>query len=102
MAARRAAGELRFISWQEFLLTAEATARLPSPALARAADSLRVLTGETLLEGEGAWAFLLERYRDLAGLNWMASRLGLTQPVAKVLERSGGVLKRFCWSCRGH
>jgi len=100
LAARRAAGALSFISWQEFQVSDAARQGLPPEQLARPADRLRVYAEGALVEGESAWAFLLERHRDLAGLDWLAARLGLTRETAKVLNRSGELLRRLCSRCR--
>jgi hypothetical protein len=99
LAARRAGPSLTFCSWQEFRDSDEARARFAGDVLARPADVLRVVADGALIEGESAWAFLLERYRDLAGLGWMAEKLGVTRGAAQSLSRAGRMLRRFCRRC---
>lgn len=95
-AAGRAGEGLRFQAWQDFQASGEAeslgTAALPP-------DRLRVLTGGRLLEGEGAWGYLLASYKDLAALNWLAAKLGLTRAVASAMDQSGSFLRKLCLRC---
>ena len=65
------------------------------------ADRLRVQTATGLLEGDQAWAYLLETYRDLAALNWLAAKLGLTTRAARLMNSSGSFVKRLCRKCGG-
>ncbi len=97
LAGQRTDGALKFAPWQE----ARLTLGLAAEAQAQPADKLRVLTGGALLEGEGAWAFLLERYEGLSALGWLAGRLGLSRPTAKLLGGSADLLKRLCRRCNG-
>ena len=98
-AEQRTGGKFRFLAWQEFQDTSEAEAQLGPEFRTMPADRLRVLTSTGLLEGEGAWGFLLESHGDLAALNWLAAKLGLSRVAARVMERSGGVLRRICPKC---
>ena len=100
-AAVGAAGPLTFAPWQEFASSPGATAltqeqrRLP-------ADSLRVLTGTDLLEGEAAWAHLVAAHPSFKQFNWMARRLGLASPEApagRVLMKAGAIVRSLCRRC---
>ena len=93
LAGRRTGGALRFAPWQE------ARAMLGAEEQTRPADKLRVLTGGRLLEGEGAWTFLLEHYEGLAGLGWLAGKLGIAKETARVMAGSAGLLRRMCRRC---
>ncbi len=95
-ASGRTGGGLRFQAWQEFQASGDAEA-LNAQGLP--ADRLRVLTGGKLLEGEGAWGYLLASYKDLAALNWLAAKLGLLRTTARVMDRSGGFLRKLCLRC---
>ena len=70
-------------------------------AVSAPADRLRVLHGARLHEGEAAWLYLLERDRDLRGLNWLAAKVGLTRQAAQALGSSAALLRRLCRRC-GH
>ncbi len=96
-ASGRAGEGLRFLAWQEFQASGEAEAL---EAQSFPADRLRVLTGGKLLEGEGAWGYLLASYEDLAALNWLAAKLGLSRTTARVMDRSGDFLRKLCLKCR--
>jgi predicted DCC family thiol-disulfide oxidoreductase YuxK len=96
--ARRSTGD-RFIAWQEFVASAEGQSILSSQQLSQHADRLRVWTGKQLLEKEDAWLFLMERNRDLAGLNWLASQIGLSVTLARSMEKAGSMVRRLCWRC---
>ncbi len=98
-AEQRTGGALRFLAWQEFQASEEGVAELGVERSHLPADRLRVLTSGGLLEGEGAWGFLLESYGDLAALNWLAAKLGLSRAAARAIDRSGGVLRRLCRKC---
>lgn len=97
-ASGRAGGALRFLAWQDFKASSEADA-LGDAARALPADRLRVLTEGRLIEGEGAWGYLLATYQDLAALNWLAAKLGLTRAVSGAMSRSADLLKSLCWKC---
>ena len=98
LAARRAGPGLSFVSWQIFRVT-EAAQGLPEVLLKKSADQLRVWTGSALIEGDEAWRFLLASHPDLAALNWLAVKLGLSQGTARAMQRSGGLLRRLCRKC---
>jgi hypothetical protein len=97
-AARRTP-DAEFHPWQEFRETPAGRALVPEAVRSRPADRLRVLFGEDVLEGEAAWAFLLDRNRDLAGLGWLAAQLGLTSTAARAMAKAGGVVRRLCLRC---
>jgi hypothetical protein len=101
LAARRAGGALGFASWQEFR-GSEAARGLPESVRAAEADELRVWTGGELVAGRAAWALLVERHPDLAGLAWLARRLGLASSTpGAALESAGALLRRLCRRCGG-
>lgn len=98
-AQRRAATDLRFASWQDFQLAAEGAQLLPAGTQTLSADRLRVLDGQTLLEGEAAWSFLIANYRDLSALNWLAAKIGLQPQLARAAATTGFWARRLCRSC---
>ncbi len=99
-AQRTASGKLRFRAWGEYRDSPEAHS-LPPEILASPASRLRVVPSGTsaLLEGESAWAFLLERHPALSGLDWLAARLGLAAAAPRALQSAGELLRRFCFKC---
>lgn len=97
-AARRTT-DTAFLSWQDFKNSSVAQRHLPTMILSRPANSLRVWTGSTLLEGADAWSFLLEKNQELASLSWLASQLGLQRIAARSLHGAGNIMRRFCWRC---
>lgn len=99
LSVRRVGPALHAVSWQTFCLSADAVAQLPAATRDRPADQLRVWTGQELVEGEGAWAFLLAQHPDLSALQWLAARLGLSAEVGRALMRSGALLRRLCRRC---
>lgn len=99
LAGRRSAGAIAFRSWQDFQASSVASPEVTAEELAKPATSLKVLVGATLLEGEHAWGYLLETHPDLGGLSWMAERLGLAKATARVMARSGDLLRRLCGRC---
>lgn len=101
LAARRAGPELAFASWQRFRSTTVAQAALGPACLDLPADTLRVFTGQTLYEGEDAWAYLLAKHPDLHALNWLADRLNLARGTARGLNGVGHLVRRFCRRCSG-
>ena len=81
--------------WQDFALEQGEESAGKSPA------TLKVLLPEALLEGTAAWDYLLENYRDMDGLNWLAQKLGLRREAAAALEHTGHALRRlFCRRCQ--
>jgi len=89
LMARRAGDGLAFKAWQD--------ERPGEPAAV-----LRVKAATGMLEGDEAWAFVVERHPDLAGLTWMARKLGLAAPeraVGKAVGVGLGLLRKLCWRC---
>jgi len=86
-------------SWQDFRVSEPGRSRLPEALRDAPPDRLRVLTGESLLEGEDAWSYLISNWQDLSHLDWLASRTGLRQPVVRSVARAGHLLKRLCLRC---
>ena len=99
-AERRADGALRFASWDDFRASVEGEARLSADELAQPGDRLKVLTAAGLIEGDAAWAFLVEAHPALRGLDWLAGRIGLLPLAAKALRTAGDLLRAFCSRCR--
>jgi len=100
LSARRSAGQLQFIAWQRFRTSPEATQYFDDAALAAPADKLRVLAEGKIFEAASAWEWLLSAHPDLRSLAWMAEKLGLTRPTAKIFERTGHALRWLCGCCR--
>jgi len=101
LAQRRETAKLRFVGWQDLtqeFSPAELSRFKPSPQ--DFPNSLAVITknGQTLIDAE-AWQFLLIEAPGLKSLNWIASKLGLTKPMARALHRGGGFLRSLCTRC---
>lgn len=90
---------LTTVAWQDFRLSDRGRSTLPEGLRDAPADRLRVLTGDSLLEGEDAWSYLIANWQDLSHLDWLASRTGLRQPVVRSVARAGHLLKRLCLRC---
>jgi predicted DCC family thiol-disulfide oxidoreductase YuxK len=91
LASKRAGPGLRFVAWQDYTQRASLGDGV--------ADRLRARIDGELVEGEAAWAALIARHRDLAGLDWLAGKLGLTKQTARAASRAGGLLRKICRSC---
>lgn len=104
LVARRSAGAVACRAWQAWRESDAARATQPAALLARPADKLRALDDGRLLEGEAAWAAALSACPDLAPLQWMAAKLGLTRPAARAMQFGGLVARRaalaLCPRCR--
>lgn len=67
--------------------------------------TVEVFDGEqpTQLDGPSAWEWLLVNHNSLKQVNWLAERLGLIKPTARVLSTTGALLRRsigsFCRRC---
>ena len=93
---KRARAAFIVMPWRDYASSRGIPLQVPPPKN----DSLRVLLGDRMLEGTAAWDYLLENYRDMEGLNWIAQKLGLRQATAVVLERTGHALRRvLCRRC---
>lgn len=65
------------------------------------AEELQILHDETLLEGEAAWAYLIEFAPQFRAYQNQAARLGLTRPrQAKLLRFLGSTIRNLCPPCR--
>lgn len=103
--ARAAGSSLVFQAWQDFASTPAAADVLTSEQRALPADTLRVLTGATLLEGPAAWEHLVEQHPTFQQLSWMARNLGLSHPegsTGRALMQAGRIVRRLCRRCRQH
>ena len=60
---------------------------------------LRLIAADGAFEGQAAWERLLRHDPGLSSLSWLAARLGLVPQLARGLERTGTVLRRFCRRC---
>lgn len=53
----------------------------------------------TGLVGPDAWKWLLAHHPALAPLQWLAAKLGLTDPAANAVMNGADLLRRFCRRC---
>lgn len=93
---QRAGSSLTFVSWTEFRASPEAQWFRDLPA---DPESVLLWDGLQLAAGPEAWETLLAYHPDLRPLGWLAERLGLARPVARVLNVSSTLLRRFCSGC---
>lgn len=97
-AERRVAGSMRFVSWQNYLGSADAG--LDAKMFKKEAVVLRVLVEDETLDGPLAWSYLLREFPDLSVLNWLAEKLGIHLKTAQALQTAGGFARRLCRRCR--
>ncbi len=95
--------EVKVDSWQNFF---DQSGVVYGPQLQglgwdRTCPNLRALVNGELMEGVAAWAVIISVMPELRGLHWLASRLGLTGVVAKVVNSTSHAGRRLCRSCRG-
>ncbi|NRA44595.1 MAG: DUF393 domain-containing protein [Oligoflexales bacterium] len=93
---KKVAGKISFISWQLYQKMQDC----PSEHKCLKADTLRVWNGHRLLEGTDAWHFLLEAHPQLAGLNWLSQKMGITENVSTAISWTGKTARRICFKCR--
>ena len=88
--------QLAFHSWQDY--RGRLSGKVPA-AGEEACAALQVWDGERLHLGPEAWQRLLAQHPDLAGLSWLAAKLGLTAQVARSLDALGTTARWLCRSC---
>lgn len=87
---------LKFMSYCDFEKT---LTDLPDVLENLNREKLMVWDGESLSIGTDAWARMIDHSPDLKGLSWLAAKLGLGQPMARLFEVSGLLLRGFCKKC---
>jgi hypothetical protein len=98
-AERRAAGSMRFISWQKHY-GLDSASDGPDQMFKNEAAVLRVFTGGETLDGADAWTHLLSTFPDLSAFNWLAESLNLKAQAGAVLHKAGHVARRLCLRCK--
>lgn len=100
---RQGRAEVQVDSWQNFFDHSGAVygSQLKELGWNRTCPNLRALLNGELMEGAAAWAVIIGLMPELRGLHWLASRLGLTGVVAKVVNSTSHAGRRLCRSCRG-
>jgi len=93
---QRAGATLSFVSWTDFRASTDAQWFRDLP---ENPDSVLLWDGLQLAAGPAAWETLLSHHPDLRPLGWLAERVGLARPVARVLNVSSTLLRRFCRGC---
>lgn len=98
---RYSSQELSFFSWQSFCTSDLAKTLLSAEQRDLPPTQLRAFYKGKLVEGESAWALLIQLHPGLSSLSWIAQKLGLEMQTARALQKGGSFLRRFCPGCPG-
>lgn len=96
----RGGEEMQFEAWEDFVGTEEARGLLEQERLEGRPERLCVLRNGVISFGVEAWREVLEVYPPFEKLRWIAVRLGLIRPVARVVDLGGRLLHGRCKECR--
>jgi predicted DCC family thiol-disulfide oxidoreductase YuxK len=90
-------------SWQDFFDSSPNpyAELLAASGWDRSCPNLRAIVEGRLVEGPDAWERIIAALPELSKLQWLASRLGLTTALAKAVNHSGKVTRRWCRACGG-
>ena len=93
---KKVGSEISFISWQLY----QGMQSCPEEHRALKPNTLRVWNGHALLDENEAWRFLLESHPQLATLNWLSQKLGISKEVSGALNWTGKKARKICFKCR--
>ena len=102
--AQRHGGTMVLIeSWQDFYDSPANShaAQIANLGWDRSCPNIRTMVEGTLFEGPAAWEKIIAAFPELNGVQWLATRLGLTGALAKTVDQAAKVTRRWCRSCGG-